>query len=325
MVGSVDAHREQYGVEPLCAEVPGAPTTCYEKEARQADPSRLPARAIRDGALVPEIRRVWTASHEGYGAKKVWKQQTRETIVVARRTVARDFTVDRPNAHWVADLTYVAFVLDAFARRIVGWRVAGTLKGDLALDPLEQALSDRGRTAGSSILATAGRNIRRFGTPSVGRRRASPSSSAAGVTPTTTRWPKRSSGSSRRRSFAGAVHGGRSRQSSLPPSSGWPGTTRTGCWCRSATSRRPEYEQPDERRLETPAAPVMLNPCALRKTRGDAAARWRFRAVSFQRLEQDLAVTVSRDGCRAYPIDVFRIEGHSGSRDRDRSVERRDG
>ena len=63
--------------------------------------------------------------------------------------VNRNFTVSRPNALWVADLTYVAtwrgfvyvaFVIDAFARRIVGWLVSSSLHADIALDALEQAL-----------------------------------------------------------------------------------------------------------------------------------------------------------------------------------------
>lgn len=63
--------------------------------------------------------------------------------------VERNFTVSRSNALWVADLTYVAtwsgfvcvaFVIDAFARRIVGWRVSRSLRAELTLDALEQAL-----------------------------------------------------------------------------------------------------------------------------------------------------------------------------------------
>ena len=66
--------------------------------------------------------------------------------------VNRDFKATRPNELWVADLTYVAtwrgfvyvaFVVDAFARRIVGWRVSNSLRADIALDALEQALHDR--------------------------------------------------------------------------------------------------------------------------------------------------------------------------------------
>ena len=66
--------------------------------------------------------------------------------------VDRDFSATRPNQLWVSDLTYVAtwrgfvyvaFVIDAFARRIVGWRVSSSLRSDLALDALEQAICDR--------------------------------------------------------------------------------------------------------------------------------------------------------------------------------------
>ena len=66
--------------------------------------------------------------------------------------VDRDFTATRPNALWVADLTcvatwrgfvYVAFVIDVFSRKIVGWRTTSSLKTDIALDALEQALWSR--------------------------------------------------------------------------------------------------------------------------------------------------------------------------------------
>jgi putative transposase len=66
--------------------------------------------------------------------------------------VERQFTATRPNQLWVADLTYVAtwrrfvyvaFVVDVFSRRIVGWRASTSLRTDLALDALEQALHDR--------------------------------------------------------------------------------------------------------------------------------------------------------------------------------------
>lgn len=66
--------------------------------------------------------------------------------------VDRQFTASRPNELWVADLTYVAtwagfvyvaFVIDVFSRAIVGWRVSSSLRTDLALDALEQALHAR--------------------------------------------------------------------------------------------------------------------------------------------------------------------------------------
>ena len=66
--------------------------------------------------------------------------------------VTRQFQATRPNQLWVADLTYVAtwrgfvyvaFVIDVFSRRIVGWRASSSLRSDLALDALEQALYER--------------------------------------------------------------------------------------------------------------------------------------------------------------------------------------
>jgi putative transposase len=66
--------------------------------------------------------------------------------------VNRQFTAERPNQLWVSDFTYVstwqgwlyvAFVIDVFARRIVGWRVSTSMRTDFVLDALEQALYDR--------------------------------------------------------------------------------------------------------------------------------------------------------------------------------------
>ena len=71
--------------------------------------------------------------------------------------VGKNFTALRPNQLWVADLTYVAvcsgfvyaaFVIDTFARFIVGWQVSRSLKTDLVLDALEQALYARRDTKG---------------------------------------------------------------------------------------------------------------------------------------------------------------------------------
>ncbi len=186
MVKFIDAHREGPGVEPICRQLPIAPSVYYEQKAREADPSRLPKRAVRDEALREEIERVWKENFGVYGARKVWRQLLREDVSVARCTVERlmremglqgvvrgrkvkttvpdelaerptdlvrrDFTADRPNRLWVADLTYVAtwsgfvyvaFITDVFSRKIVGWRVSNSLRSDLALDALEQALHAR--------------------------------------------------------------------------------------------------------------------------------------------------------------------------------------
>jgi len=186
MVAFIDEHRAQHGVEPICKELPIAPSTYYETKAREADPSRLPPRAVSDAKLREEIRRVHGEHFGVYGARKVWRQLLRDGVVAPRCAVERlmrsmglrgavrgrrfkttvtdensarpadlvqrDFSASRPNELWVADLTYVAtwtgfvyaaFVIDVFSRRIVGWRVSNSLRSDLALDALEQAIHER--------------------------------------------------------------------------------------------------------------------------------------------------------------------------------------
>jgi putative transposase len=73
--------------------------------------------------------------------------------------VNRQFRAERPDALWVSDFTYVstwagfvyvAFVIDVYARRIVGWKVSGSMRTDFVLDALEQALHAR-RRAGALI------------------------------------------------------------------------------------------------------------------------------------------------------------------------------
>ncbi len=89
MVAFIDDHRSEYGVEPICAVLPIAPSTCYGHKAREADPSLRSARTQRDELLKPEVRRVWDQNFQVYGAEKVWTQLNREAIPVARCTVAR--------------------------------------------------------------------------------------------------------------------------------------------------------------------------------------------------------------------------------------------
>lgn len=75
--------------------------------------------------------------------------------------VNRQFKADRPNQLWVSDFTYVstwagfvyvAFVIDVFARRIVGWRVSRSMRTDFVLDALEQALYARQPERDASLI-----------------------------------------------------------------------------------------------------------------------------------------------------------------------------
>ncbi len=84
MTRYIDAHRQRYGVEPICRVLRVAPSTYYEAKSRS--PS---ARSVQDEALTLEISRVWKENFGVYGARKVWRQLNREGTVVARCTVAR--------------------------------------------------------------------------------------------------------------------------------------------------------------------------------------------------------------------------------------------
>lgn len=185
----IDAHRDRFGVEPICEvlrehDVGIAPNTYHV--AKNRPPS---ARAVRDAELKVEIQRVFDENLFVYGADKIWAQLNRENIRVARCTVERlmrqmglsgarrgkaftvttvsdgrlerppdlvdrDFKASAPNRLWVADLTYVkthsgwvyvAFVVDVFSRKVVGWQASRSLRSDLAIDALEMAVWNRQR------------------------------------------------------------------------------------------------------------------------------------------------------------------------------------
>ncbi len=268
MVDFINDHRDAYGVEPICAVLPIAPSLYYELRARQRCPDRRPARARRDEALGGHIRRVWRENREVYGVRKVWKQLRREGRPTVRCTVARlmrqlglqgvvrgrkfktttipqaagirppdlvtrRFTATRPNQLWVADLTYVAtwrgfvyvaFVIDVFARRIVGWRASTSLRSDLALDALEQALYDRPIAESERLVHHSDRG----------------GSTCQSATPSG--WPKRASsrrlGCTRRKRSTVVGPGKGSRTSSSRRSSGSRGITRAACSSRSGTCPR---------------------------------------------------------------------------------------
>ena len=178
MTAFIDERRKEFGVEPICAVLPIAPSTYYAAKMRPPSPW-----ALGDERLLVEIRRAYEASRRRYGPRKVWRQLKREGTCVARCTVERlmrreglrgavrgkkwhttvsdpqasrpadlverDFAAAAPNRLWLADLTYVrtwagfvyvSVVFDAYSRFIVGWQAARHPRTDLALDALEMAL-----------------------------------------------------------------------------------------------------------------------------------------------------------------------------------------
>jgi transposase InsO family protein len=73
MVSFIDAHRDVYGVEPICAQLPIAPSQYYEHKGRQVDPERRPPRLRRDEALPPQIRRVGLFKTEVIHHRGPWR------------------------------------------------------------------------------------------------------------------------------------------------------------------------------------------------------------------------------------------------------------
>jgi len=185
IVGFIDEHRGELGVESICTALQVAPSTYYAAKRRESEPS---TRARRDAAMMQVLMVLWVANRKVYGAHKLWRAARRAGHDVGRDQVARlmramgiegvsrkrrkvfttrqdpdalrapdlvdrNFTADRPEALWVTDITYVhtrsgmayvCFIVDAFSRRIVGWRVASHMRTDMVLDALEMARRSRG-------------------------------------------------------------------------------------------------------------------------------------------------------------------------------------
>lgn len=124
-------------------EIYGAPRVQAElRNAGERHSRKRIARLMREAGLVG-------ASHRRGGPVTTRRDQEERP---APDLVDRDFTAEAPNQLWVADITYVpsaagfvylAVVLDAFSRRVVGWAMANHLRTDLVLDALEMAVGQR--------------------------------------------------------------------------------------------------------------------------------------------------------------------------------------
>jgi putative transposase len=181
MIAYIHAHRDRYGVEPIWQLLPIAPSTYYQAKRRPASARALRdtelkteiARVHAEHFGVYGARKVWRQLHregiavarctverlmgalglEGVRRGKTHRTTTPdETAARPADLVDRDLAAQRPTQLWVADLTYaatwsgfvyVAFVIDAFSRFIVGWQASRSLRTDLALDALEMAIWHR--------------------------------------------------------------------------------------------------------------------------------------------------------------------------------------
>ncbi len=80
----IDAHKERFGVEPICRVLEVAPSTYYARQERP--PS---ARQLLDAQLRVEIERVHRMNFAVYGVEKVWRQLNREGVAVGRDRISR--------------------------------------------------------------------------------------------------------------------------------------------------------------------------------------------------------------------------------------------
>jgi putative transposase len=178
MIAYIDRHKDRFGVEPICRVLPIAPSTYYHAtgrptSARAVRDTQLKteiARVHAEHVGVYGARKVWRQLHrEGIAVARcaverlmgelhlegIRRGKARRTTTPDQTTarpadlVDRHFAAQRPNQLWVADLTYVAswsgfvyvaFVIDAFSRFLVGWQASRSLRTDLALDALEMAI-----------------------------------------------------------------------------------------------------------------------------------------------------------------------------------------
>ncbi|MEX1155921.1 MAG: IS3 family transposase, partial [Chloroflexota bacterium] len=182
MISYIDEYRRSFGVEPICRELQVAPSSYYAARTRPPSARAVRDEALTDTLVrihranfgVYGVRKAWrTLQRLGIpagcdqvarlmravglqGATRTKRVRTTTPAPVVQRPadlVERVFSATAPNRLWVADLTYfwtrtgfvyTAFVVDAFSRAIVGWRVSVSLHAELALDALELALWARG-------------------------------------------------------------------------------------------------------------------------------------------------------------------------------------
>lgn len=177
----IEAHRARFGVEPICHVLEVAPSTYYAARIRPPSPRSLSDAVLktvivalhaanygvygavkmwhalaRAGHLVGRDQTARLMRELGLrGATRGRHVRTTRPDPGHSRApdlVKRRFEAGRPNELWVADFTYVpswsgfvyvAFITDVYARRIVGWRVASTMRTELVLDALNMAAWSR--------------------------------------------------------------------------------------------------------------------------------------------------------------------------------------
>jgi putative transposase len=178
--------KEEFPVHRMCDVLGVSPSGYFAWRSRPAC-----RRQQEDLVLLAHIRSAFTLSNDTYGSPRMTRELQEEGLAIGRRRTARlmsenglkarqkrrfkrttdshhgfpvapnlleqDFTAERPDQKWGADISYVwtregwlylAVVIDLFARRVVGWSVGDRLHKELAIEALSKALAMRRPPAG---------------------------------------------------------------------------------------------------------------------------------------------------------------------------------
>jgi putative transposase len=177
----IEDHRDEFPIVRMCKVLEVSRSGYYAW--RDRPPS---AREMANQALYTEIKQVYAESHRTYGSPRIYQALQKQGVACSENRVARlmrahdlqaepraryqsttqrnaadpvapnvldrEFTAERPDEKWLADITYLpteewwlylAAVLDLYSRRIIGWAMAERMTGDLTLHALRMALQQR--------------------------------------------------------------------------------------------------------------------------------------------------------------------------------------
>jgi putative transposase len=186
----IEDHRDEYPVRRMCEVLKVSPSGYYAWHTRPVS-----AREEANQKLVEEIETVYNESYGTYGSPRVYQELKAKEVPCSQNRVARlmrlrqlrskrvrrykittqrnkgklaapnrlkgDFTANRPNQKWLADITYIptwegwlylATVLDLFSRRVVGWAMSERITSELTIAALKMALLQRQPEPGLSLI-----------------------------------------------------------------------------------------------------------------------------------------------------------------------------
>jgi len=177
----IEGHREEFPIRRMCRVLDVSPSGYYGWRRRPVSP-----REMANRELVKQIKKIHAESYETYGSPRIYEELRENKVACSENRVARlmrvngiqakqskqykvttkadkshpvapnlldrEFTSDKPNEKWTADITYIptlegwlylAVILDLFSRRVVGWSMSARMTSALVIDALNMACQQR--------------------------------------------------------------------------------------------------------------------------------------------------------------------------------------